>query len=589
MAISTTTSGTEDLANKGQPNGYASLDSLGKVPRSELDINDIRGGKIIKTVSDFPAPVGGFIELENNQLYIIEGNFLDITATAPNGFKVPAICTLVSNSISSNFLQYTGSGTMFTGTAVDRFAVSMLLVGSSQTKLFDIVMAPLGVFKVVFLNVGTMVSFDDGGEIKGADVIQFDNFLFSDFNKPLTFNNCLNTILTNLQLIAGNNVGASGSISAFTDPGGGVTQVTTTVDHNLVSLQKVDITGSGVGAYDDVHVITVIDATNYTIPVGFVSDPATGTFVSVSGVNSGRGDAFIELKGVCNLFVLSTAPCTPAVSDSFLNIDPDITINAIEVSNAPFSKALGGLFFKPGVTGAITAFADPGGGETTVTSVGHGRTTGDTLSIKGSGVVDYDKGFSIIVTDVDNFKIPVAFVSNPATGTWDTGSLDETEIRSDYRHNGNQKDSVTVVNAYLNTPETVTINTQGVYEASALAKINWPCTIEERIRNLGMGTFEYTGLRPATVRINLTSTIAKEGGGVDQISQALFYQDVSEMSPSFVLQPETVSNTENASPTTVMSHVNITLDTGDQVQMRWANLDGTANVVVDIATLSIKD
>lgn len=63
----------------------------------------------------------------------------------------------------------------------------------------------------------------------------------------------------------------------------------------------------------------------------------------------------------------------------------------------------------------ITAFADFGGGEVTVTSVGHGFVTGDIVTI--SGTTNYNGTFYITKIDADNFKITDTWVSDDATGT----------------------------------------------------------------------------------------------------------------------------------------------------------------------------
>lgn len=592
MGISNITASDESTQNKDQPNGYAGLDANGLISTSQIDIGSVLIGTRINTVADFPSPVGGFIELENNTLYMIDGPFIDITPTAPNGFKVPTNCSLISTNPTTNILLYSGTGTMFTGAAVDSIYISPLillgaLAGPSTSRLFDLTFAPIGLFKALVCTFTATNGFNDLGSVNGANIVQINNVLFNDKNKPLVLIDCLNSIFSNMQLTPGN-VGVTGSITAFT-VSASETRVTTSVAHGLQSFQKIKILDSGVGAYDDVHIITVVDSTNVTIPVTFVSDPATGTFLSVSGINSGRGEPFIELRGTHNLFVMNNSPVTPAFSDSVLNIDPDLNIAEIAVSNSPFSKAFGSVYFKQGVTGSITAFSDPGGGETTVTSVSHGLTTGDTLLIKDSLIDEYDGGHTITVLDTDNFKIPVTFVSNPATGTWDTSSIDEKDIRVEYQLIGEQKDSVVVLNSFLNTPDTVVINTIGVYEPSSLTITNWPCGLIERFKCFDNAIFECIGLKPIVIRITLTSTMEKVGGGADQIAQAIFFKDVSEPSPDFVILNETVSVTQNSTPTTVMSHVNILMNTGDQVQIRWANLDSTSNIVNSLSTISIKE
>ena len=69
-------------------------------------------------------------------------------------------------------------------------------------------------------------------------------------------------------------------------------------------------------------------------------------------------------------------------------------------------------------TGAITAFADAGGGKVTVTSAGHTLSTGETVTI--SGTTNYNVSSVVDVIDGSNYKIEATWVSNDATGTWVT-------------------------------------------------------------------------------------------------------------------------------------------------------------------------
>jgi hypothetical protein len=65
-------------------------------------------------------------------------------------------------------------------------------------------------------------------------------------------------------------------------------------------------------------------------------------------------------------------------------------------------------------TFAITAFADPGGGKTTVTAAGHVFSNGD--GIKISGTTNYNGTFTVSGVSGNDFDIDQAFVANDATG-----------------------------------------------------------------------------------------------------------------------------------------------------------------------------
>lgn len=72
-----------------------------------------------------------------------------------------------------------------------------------------------------------------------------------------------------------------------------------------------------------------------------------------------------------------------------------------------------------GVDGAITAYADAGGGSTTVTSAGHGMGNGEPVAIIGT--VAYNGLFVTAATTANTFDIVRAFVTDEATGDFESG------------------------------------------------------------------------------------------------------------------------------------------------------------------------
>jgi len=72
-----------------------------------------------------------------------------------------------------------------------------------------------------------------------------------------------------------------------------------------------------------------------------------------------------------------------------------------------------------GLNGAITAYADAGGGSTTVTSAGHGLGDGEPVAIIGT--VAYNGSFTTAATTASTFDIVRAFVSDEATGNFESG------------------------------------------------------------------------------------------------------------------------------------------------------------------------
>lgn len=66
--------------------------------------------------------------------------------------------------------------------------------------------------------------------------------------------------------------------------------------------------------------------------------------------------------------------------------------------------------------GSITAFADAGGGQVTVTSAGHGLAENDLVSINGT--TSYNGDFTATNVTANDFEITDTWVADDATGTW---------------------------------------------------------------------------------------------------------------------------------------------------------------------------
>lgn len=109
-----------------------------------------------------------------------------------------------------------------------------------------------------------------------------------------------------------------------------------------------------------------------------------------------------------------------------MHVHENATATTINTVNIPhfiqglFSDGLSkGFTFSAGSTGAITAFADAGGGQVTVTSAAHGLLNGDAVTI--SGTTNYN-GIFIVANKTDNtYEITDTWVVDDATGNWYLG------------------------------------------------------------------------------------------------------------------------------------------------------------------------
>lgn len=104
--------------------------------------------------------------------------------------------------------------------------------------------------------------------------------------------------------------------------------------------------------------------------------------------------------------------------------------NAVELTvstaNTPIAVRLfstgevSNFTFDAGLTGAITAFADGGSGQVTVTSVAHGLSNGAYVSIQGT--TNYNSVFLVANKDDDTYEITHSWDGDDAAGSWDQGS-----------------------------------------------------------------------------------------------------------------------------------------------------------------------
>lgn len=112
----------------------------------------------------------------------------------------------------------------------------------------------------------------------------------------------------------------------------------------------------------------------------------------------------------------------------FANMLIHANSTATEINTVNIAHFIQGLFideisedftFAVGSTGPISAFADAGGGQVTVSDTAHGLSTGDVVSI--SGTTSYNDVFTIANALTDTYEITDTFVADDATGNWYKG------------------------------------------------------------------------------------------------------------------------------------------------------------------------
>ncbi len=195
--------------------------------------------------------------------------------------------------------------------------------------------------------------------------------------------------------------------------------------------------GQSIGTVKNMDTFQTINSGIFDMGQGIVLENVRSISVPINQWSGWKdeGGTFITLKGTSEDVLISDNAFKPEATESVIRIDPTFSVNGGIVTGVSFVDLEGGEFFETGLTGSITAFADAGGGFTTVTSATHGLSNGDTLLI--SGTTNYDGGFAVSASTTNTFAIEIAFVADDATGSFDSGSKDQNDLDWVFSANAN--------------------------------------------------------------------------------------------------------------------------------------------------------
>ncbi len=206
---------------------------------------------------------------------------------------------------------------------------------------------------------------------------------------------------------------------------------------------------------------------------------------------------------------------------------------------------------------------------TRITSVAHGMVEGETNTISNTSAYNGTEK-NLFVTD-DTFDIPVAFVTNEASGTVDSTGKNEKSIDISAIANSAQKDSRSLAFGEMNTNTSVSAVTDGVYTNVVFSGFTANAVTERwTLTNATNGVFRYDGSKPFTGKMTASINAIKTGG----VANYRFTTSVNGATPVFataMFAPMEIGSTKVS--TVLLAPVNIV--TGDTVQLMIAG-DGTA-------------
>lgn len=155
--------------------------------------------------------------------------------------------------------------------------------------------------------------------------------------------------------------------------------------------------------------------------------------------------------------------------------------------------------------------------------------------------------------------------------------LNNSDIYFEFDNNSGIADSVKAGETYISASQTVTINTQNVFET--VVGTNWVDDISERltITNNGQVTIDSPG--QSQYKVEVSATVTKVGGGSDEIILAIAINGVE--------QPKTYSSTQNSNPTNLNSSGLFNLSQGDVVTIKVANANSSSNIILSRANVVI--
>lgn len=221
---------------------------------------------------------------------------------------------------------------------------------------------------------------------------------------------------------------AGGAIGGFAASDRIAPLVVTSPGHGLSDGTRITIRGS-LASYNGSHLVTVIDADTFSLPIAFDSDPTD------RGLWSAKSGAIANLEsapgGVSGVKVtspghgLNNGQVIEILGSGQASYNGPKAITRIDADSFTIPVAFGG---NPAVKGswdlpvAITDFDAPATVPTRISATAHGLADGDRIVVGGSGKAAYNGEHAVTVVDANSFSIPVpwdAATGDPAVkGNW---------------------------------------------------------------------------------------------------------------------------------------------------------------------------
>lgn len=467
------------------------------------------GEVIVRKLTDLPAPIGGIITLADQSRYTIKGP----VNIGTNRFEFAGSGDVIFQGVNNRFnnITYEGTGALFSNpTPINRIVVlemTFISTGVGAT-LYDLTSDGAG-NSTLFTRSTGYIGFDNFGTVRGFPIFVIKESTINGLVSGLNLVNCsINQFES--AVFQGTFAGSdahlrftgSGTNVIFADinvliPLGGESSffISPTISPNgVVNISKSITLGNGSffesGATGSITLFA--DASISLTSVDTVSDDGEGNAeFNVSGTVPVVGQRVVLQNFTTETSYNQTIIVATITASSFTGI--------IESSGLPLE------FTNNDTSG------DYQSDSVVVTSTAHGRSNADSLLI--AATIGYNAGYDIFNALTNTFQIHAVFATAETVGTWDTGSITQTERRMELSQNGAQAASMNVAFGGMNgNVGATTISSADTYQALDFnTMVQSPISERWTLIDVTNGIFRYDGFNPTTGTFAASITIVKSG------------------------------------------------------------------------------
>lgn len=525
---------------------------------------------IVFSEANLPTPSGGKITLAGNTLYVICAPISSVNTLV---FQTGSQLTAINAGV--NIWTYTGTGAIVESTNIGSISIEDAFILSTNSAATAFNLQGTGQLTIT----ETAIVSNNLGTIADWSLILAGDSTFLNFDTGLTLDNIALAAFRSIAVVSNAGVGSARSLIRLT---GRKTKTIAFQFGQMVPIPPFTAFYISPTINKDARITldfiddVVLNASLFEIGLtdsitAFANaDPSS---VAVTSVTDNSGVAVFTTTAVHNLefedvvvhtgFSEGTYNGTFIVSKITSTTEYEVTLNDV------------GVAFVATGTGTLQ------NKRVLVTSAAHGLTIADT-PVLITETTNYDAGYNIKNILTNSYEIQAAFVADDAAGTWDSGSLDETEPRVIVTNSPPTPTSrITGEFDFVNivTPQLVTIVTQDV--PVAINGGNWTSSVLERVKTdiVGDGIATLTAQGTDKYVIGFSALMEKLTGGSTNIALTILINGVDVVNNP----PRSV----NSGIIQISGSKILSLSEGDTIQLAVFNTDDTNNIEVSQASMSI--